>query len=262
MQLSSLPGKEILSPTGEALGYIVAARPTKDLSRLACLVAADGEEEEFFIPARAVLSMDDAVIAGKARMSAPTGTESPIGKAIFSYSGEYLGTVCDLLFGDGSEAILVVTKEGVRTTAAAECAILGEHTVLYLDKQSRDAAARSGAARKSAAPRTTHREKRESAPVPSAPAAPSEAKGPAEEISAAQTKNETPMSAEVPSKPQSVQLMSRTDLLGRIVKKSVFDDRGEPVALAGERITPAHLARARLAGRLLALSVNTITLLR
>lgn len=254
MQLSSLIGKPVLSPAGEAYGYITAARPTKDLTKLACLIAADGEEEEFVIPARAVLSWGDAVIAGRTRSDAPSGVEAPIGKEIYAYTGEYLGTVCDLLFGDGSEAILVVTKEGVRTTAAASCAVFGEHIVLYLDKESRDAAARNGGKRKTAVSRPPR-------PRPAAKEKLAPAADPAKEhpIPAPETKNEAPMSGEASSKTNVIQVLNRTNLLGRKVKKSVYDDYGIPVVLAGERITPSVLARARLAGRLLALTVNTLT---
>src|SRR5699024_3841236 len=37
--------------------------------------------------------------------------------------------------------------------------------------------------------------------------------------------------------------LNRTNLLGKRLKKSVFDDQGKPIALAGERITPEILAR-------------------
>ena len=72
------------------------------------------------------------------------------------------------------------------------------------------------------------------------------------------TKNEATMSEAAPSKTH-FQLLNHTNLLGRKVKKSVYDDYGIAIALAGERITPAVLARARRAGRLLALAVNTLT---
>ena len=67
------------------------------------------------------------------------------------------------------------------------------------------------------------------------------------------------MSEVAPSKTHSIQLLNHTNLLGRKVKKSVYDDYGIAIALAGERITPAVLARARRAGRLLALAMNTLT---
>ncbi len=277
MQLSNLIGKQILSPAGEAYGYVLAARPTKDLSKLSSLIAVDGEEEEFCIPARAILSVDDAVIAGRTRIETPTGIPSPIGREVFSYTGEYLGAVCDLLLGDGSEAILVVTRDGVRTTAAAACAIFGEHIVLYLDREARDAAAKSGGKKRPSLPRAAvQRElaqrselppaKREntppkqSIPIESGPPMSEEGVAAKPPQSEQETRNEAPMSEEKPKDPNAVRLLNNTNLLGRTVKRSVFDNFGRPVALAGERITPAHLARARLAGRLLALTVNTLTL--
>ena len=262
MQLSSLIGKPVLSPAGEAFGYVTEARPAKDCKTLSCLVCADAEEEEFFLPARAVISMDDAVIAGKTRLAAPSGISSPIGKEIFAYTGEYLGAVCDLLFDEGAEAILVVTKNGVRTTVAADCVTLGEHAVLYPDKPSRDAAARSAPKRKPAAD-SADRPKRRRTPspadLPSAEEAPPAM--PAEPIPAPQSAAPKPIAKEAQpeTKPVFLQLLNRTNLLGRRVKRSVYDDYGVPVALAGERITPAVLARARKCNRLLQLSVNTLT---
>ena len=43
------------------------------------------------------------------------------------------------------------------------------------------------------------------------------------------------------------------------MKRNVFDDGGNPVARAGERITAETLRRARLKNRLLTLAVNTLT---
>ena len=51
----------------------------------------------------------------------------------------------------------------------------------------------------------------------------------------------------------------RTNLLGRRVKRSVYDEHGAPIATAGERVTPEMIAAARRKNRLLALTVNTLT---
>ena len=53
--------------------------------------------------------------------------------------------------------------------------------------------------------------------------------------------------------------INRTNLLGRRVKKSVYDETGAPIALAGERITPETITKARRKNKLLALTVNTLT---
>lgn len=53
--------------------------------------------------------------------------------------------------------------------------------------------------------------------------------------------------------------IDRTNLLGRRVKRSVYDETGTPIAVAGERITPQTIALARRKNRLLALTVNTLT---
>lgn len=245
MQLSSVIGKPVLSPTGENYGYVTDARLSRDFSRISCLVCADGEEEEFYVPLRAVLSCEDAVIAGKARIAAPTGVLSPIGKRVFSHTGESLGTVSDVLLGEGSEAVLILVKEGVRTTAPVSCAGVEEHAVIYPDAEAKTLAAKRNQRPRAAAdpPRKKRTPPKRAQEEPAAPPP--------------ETENEAPM----PEKNvrENVFPLDRTNLLGRRVKRSVFDEYGAPVALAGERITPAVLARARRCNRLLQLTVNTLT---
>ena len=95
MQLSTLIGKPVLTRAGDRLGYVTAAHPARDLKKISSLVCADDDENEFCLPARAILSVSDAVIAGGARLKAPTGIESPIGKRAYSHTGEELGALSD-----------------------------------------------------------------------------------------------------------------------------------------------------------------------
>ncbi len=45
-KLSSLIGKQLLSPAGERLGYVLDATLTQTLKGVSCLRCADGEDEE------------------------------------------------------------------------------------------------------------------------------------------------------------------------------------------------------------------------
>ncbi len=102
MELSTLIGKQILAPNGEILGYVKNAYLTQGNKKVSSLECIDGEENEFYISARAVLSVGDAVMATRSRLAAPTGTACPIGSAAYSYEGEYLGAAGDILLGDSA----------------------------------------------------------------------------------------------------------------------------------------------------------------
>ncbi len=232
MQISTLIGKPVLSPGGRAYGYVTGVRLTQGCKKISCLVCADGEEEEFYLPVRAIKAANDAVIAGKARLDEPSGTPSPIGKPVFSHTGESLGTVSDILL-EGEEARLVISNGG-ETAAPAELCSIAETVILYPDS-----------AKKNAAAKQSERPARRAKSSPKEPAT--------QEISLP-AENATPAEA-----PPSEQAMDRTDLLGRHVRRSVFDAKGGLIAATGEEITPAVLQSARRAGKLLELAANTLT---
>ena len=87
MEVSTLIGTEIFSPTGEKLGYVKTVYLSKDRKKITCLLCvdeADKEEadDEFVMPFRAVLSVKDVVIAKKSRISKTVGAPAPeIGRA-------------------------------------------------------------------------------------------------------------------------------------------------------------------------------------
>ena len=235
MQLSSLIGKQILSPAGEVLGYVKGAYLGKNFLKLSALVCIDGDEEEFYLPARAILAAEDAVIAGKARLEKPTGAPCPVGKTAYTEKGEYLGLVTDFLYGEeGVTPVLIASKDGVRTPLPVDLTTVGE-TVILRDaasiKPARVRAAKKPAAEK--APKAPPKEPVKETPPPPAPKQPTET---------AQVIN-----------------FNRWNLLGRTLKKTVYDSFGVPIALAGEKITPEILRRARRSNRLLQLTVNTLT---
>ncbi len=257
MQLSSLIGKKIISPSGEQLGYVTGAYLSRDLRSLAALAAADGEEEEFFLPARAVSSCSDAIIAAKSRVSVVCGVPAPIGVHAFSEKGADLGVVGDWLFGD-CEPVFILVKDGVRTGYAADSVVSEENVIVYLSGER--PAPKRRAKRPTKKP-STENEGGMSEPLPAEST--SEAPSPASPSAA----EETPKGPASPP-PAPLQTAQRggvqyelggRNLLGKRVVRSVYDAQGEIVALAGDRITPEILSRARKKGRLLALTVNTLT---
>ncbi len=254
-------GKKILSPTGEQLGYVTGAYLSRDLKTLAALAAADGDEEEFILPARAVKSVSDAVIATRQRVTAPNGVPAPIGMHAYSEEGADLGVVCDWLFGDGDPVFLLV-KEGVRTGYAADSVVAEDHVVVYLSGE-RPAPKRHAKTALKRPQTENGGTVSETSPTQNASDAPASA---AEELSAEEPATEEFAAEETAEKkaPSVVQVqaggeLGSRNLLGKRVARSVFDAQGGIVALAGDRITPEVLSRARRKGRLLALTVNTLT---
>ncbi len=228
MQISNLISKPILSPAGESYGYVTDVRISRDYKKISCLICADREEEEFFLPCRAVLSIRDALIVSKARLSAPTGIPSPIGKTVYFYTGEALGYIADVVLSETEESLLVIASEGGTTTSPVSLAAVAETVVLYPSEKLKAAARKHATAKKA----TPNRSKKQ----------PAKKKEPAEK-----------------QQEHSFVVLNGTNLLGRYVQKNVYDKTGALIATVGEKITPAILSRARRAGKLLALTVNTLT---
>ena len=265
MQLSSLIGKKIISPAGEELGYVTGAYLSRDLTSLAALTAVDGDEEEFVLPIRAVVASSDAIIAQKSRAAAPVGVPAPIGLRAFSETGTDLGVVGDWLFGD-CEPVFILVKDGVRTGYAAETVLSEENVVVYL---SGERPAPKKRAKKKIAASETKNEATMSADSPAENASEQESaaqeirteEAAAEPLKTAEAERSTsPLSESAEPQEQTVKFeLGTRNLLGKRVVRSVYDAQGEIVALAGDRITPEVLSRARRKGRLLALTVNTLT---
>lgn len=248
MELSTLIGKQILAPNGEILGYVKNAYLTQGNKKVSSLECIDGEENEFYISARAVLSVGDAVMASRSRLAAPTGTACPIGSAAYSYEGEYLGTAGDILLGD-SAPVYIIVKDGVRRSYAADCVSCGETMIVYPNKKTKLSATRAkGTARSAAKTEKSSPAKKAIAEHFTQPNS-IETKSVISEI-LSEERNFTAEKSETDY---------RCNLLGRTVKKSLYDCFGFPIAVAGERITPAVLAAARKNNLLLRLTVNTLT---
>ena len=265
MLISSLVGKTVLSRSGERFGYVLALRPTRDMKKLSCLVCADEDEEEFFLPARAVLSVEDAVIAGRQRTNAPTGIPSPIGSPVYTHTGEQLGKNTDIDTGDSPALILFSNGEEHRIDVS--CAAMDETVIVYPTAEDRRSAGsrrtRLATSGRTSAKKTSSASAEKSANINKNTQQKNIA--PVQEFPKIQPKQPEPLatSSKVSQPAASAQTnsyqLNRTNLLGKRLKKSVFDDQGKPIALTGERITPEILARARRSNRLLELTVNTLT---
>lgn len=96
MNLSQLIAKPVFSPAGEELGFVKAYSVNPRRNALSCLVCVNGEEEEFCLPARTLRFFREKIVAGRARLNAPTGV-FPVGKSVYDKNGAYLGAVSDAL---------------------------------------------------------------------------------------------------------------------------------------------------------------------
>lgn len=243
MQITSLIGKQILTPAGENIGYVLAAYPSRDLKKVSCFLCADEDEEEFFLPAKCVLSYSDVLIATRTRMSVPTGVPCPVSYAAYTHTGSRMGTVEELILGEDADPLFIVYTDGAKVTVPAARAILGDALIVY-----------PAGFKKPAPARKPPRKEEKKAPVQAVQPAVIQAEPePASEAPIAQPTAET-VQAHSPE-----DALNRVNLLGRRLKKSVYDENGYPVALAGDIITKNTVSLARRSNRLLQLTVNTLT---
>lgn len=225
MNLSTVIGKPVLSPQGEALGYVKTAYLNRTLSDLSSLGCIDDDEEEFYLSARAITAIGDAVIAKRSLRSNPVGVPCPIGNAAYSSDGKFLGAVADYSL-DGENSEIILRNETSEIRIPAKRVAVGETAIIYPE----------------AAPRSA----RTSAPKRAVPKSAAEAKEP-------------PAEAPIPSALPAEDTPDRFNLLGKRVKIDVLDAYGTPIARAGETITPSVIRNARQNNLLLRLAVNTLT---
>lgn len=257
MELSTIIGKPVLSPAGERLGYVKNVYVGKNLDSVLSLGCIDDEEEEFYLPYRAVLSAEDAVIARPHAVSAPSGVPCPIGMAAYSHRGEALGIVTDLLFTDGGASV-VVLRDGVRTPYDGALVSVGETAIVYPDGETKQAAAKHPPKKRTVrAAKNPPREESKPAKLPLEEPKPAEI--PLEEPNPAG--RETPPNDRTDGRAEEAvsEGIYRMNLLGRRVKRDVCDGQGFPIARTGEKVTPSVLREARRHNRLLELTVNTLT---
>ena len=238
MEVSTMIGAEIFSPAGEKLGYVKSVYLSKDRKKITCLLCVDegesGEDDEFIMPFKAVLSVKDVVIARKMRIEKVTGSPVPVGINAYSDTGEALGTLCEILVGDGGP-VYIVTKNGVRTSYPDGSVIIGEALMIAPPgtKTGARSTAKKGKGKTKTASASTAKGGSDKEPAPSEFAPLMNLTGPAG--------------------------IDRLNLLGRQVKITVYDKSGEVIASSGQRITPEILSLARKNNLLLRLTVNTLT---
>lgn len=259
MQLSALIGKPVVTSAGETLGYVKSVFLGKKLNALSSLTCVDGEEEEFYLPARALLAVGDAVTAGNARLREPTGIESPIGKPVYGSRGEYLGAASEFTF-DENEAFLTAVKDGEQICVAASRLALGDSVIVNPRRAKRSPAKRPAGtdacrAKRPAAACPSEACSFETCPAEARPAEGAEERAPAEPTPCrAQSACTQPTAAE--RAPAAEWLLYDKNLLGKRLKKPLVLS-GEILFDAGELITPAVIRTAAEHNRLLELSANT-----
>ncbi len=143
MEFSDLPGMPVLSARGEPLGYVTQVFLSADLTRLASLVCADGDEAEFVLPARA-LRGDGTVRAGGRRLDAPAGVPCPVGKPVFSDGGAFLGRVEGI--SPGNAGVLTVAGRGFRQCYPLRAVSAGEAVIVRSRRRGKEPKAPSAAA--------------------------------------------------------------------------------------------------------------------
>lgn len=220
MQISTLIGKRVLSPDGDELGYVLNVSLTKNRAKLLSLVCVDENEDEYSLPARAVLFEGDALVCDKIQSIVPEGNPNPVGMYAYTDCGQSLGAVCDVAF-EPEGAFLSFTEH--KTPVPVSRIKFGQVVIVRSEKKA--------PAKKQSKERARQNKQEETKPSP-----------------APQIK-----------KSAETNVFDRINLLGRSVKRTVYGQDGVPVALTGERITPEILSRARRQNRLLQLTVNTLT---
>ena len=127
MQISFLIGKQILSAQGDLLGYAVRALLNKTRTKILSLVCADENEEEFYLPARALHMEGDAIVYTGRGNGDTIGQPCPVGMRVFSETGADMGAVRDMIFDDGG-AFLLLTNDN--TPYPVSCARFGQVIIL------------------------------------------------------------------------------------------------------------------------------------
>lgn len=236
MQISSLVGKRILTPDEKEIGYVLGVLLSKNRKKLSALVCADEDEEEFYLPARALIKVGETVTARPSRLTTATGEVCPIGFPVYSDAGKFLGFVKNVLLEEDAFLVLDGAVLPIGSVKIGDAAIV-RRTVQAQKK----------------APKRQNSVKAEQTSV-------TEQKSAAPTVAVANSGGSTvPQAAPAASVTEKDGGLYRLNLLGRRVRREVLTTDGRVIAEAGETITPAVLSAARRNNRLLELTVNTLT---
>lgn len=111
--VSSYIGLPLLTCGGERIGYIKNVQTDKNLTRIRNLECCDNDDEEFILPITAVANFGEgaAVVRCPSARGCKNCLPAPIGKEVFSTSGDPLGRVRD--FGrEGAFIQTVLLSDG------------------------------------------------------------------------------------------------------------------------------------------------------
>ena len=98
-RLSEFIGKELTTKTGERAGHIYNVYTDAKLRRIRCFACFGEDEEEFFVPCRAVRLLDGEAVLKAAPLPAceGEGVPAPFGKRVYAADGTLLGTAVDFV---------------------------------------------------------------------------------------------------------------------------------------------------------------------
>lgn len=247
--LSDLIGKEILLQSGERAGYTVSALVNKKRNALRALKCADGEENEFTLPATCIR----AVSANKIEVKGLGGklpadlADAPVGARVLSDKGKELGQIRDFALEGNTITELILT--GGERYPAARLKEFGDFYMIVPARAPR---------KQTPAPDTQDVSEREAAVTePAQEKAPSAADFfPAEER-AARARETVAGEREQIAAPQSERAGSRL-LTGKRVPRDICDVRGNPIIRRGSVITPEILRSALFHNKLFELTVTVL----
>lgn len=119
MNISEFYGKKIVSDGGRE-GYVVSVNG--GAGRVECLICADGDENEFTVDARDIVSVGNKIVYEDRAKAIKSARPIRLGRAGFDENGTFLGTVEDMEFKNGK---LLKTRIG-RKSYPADKLIYGD----------------------------------------------------------------------------------------------------------------------------------------
>lgn len=128
MVISELYGKNVESTSGRK-GYVISVNGSS--GKVECLVCADGEENEFFVDFRDIVSIGAKIVYEDRSAEMKKAKPIKIGLAAFDDGGTFLGCVEDYSFSGGKLVGAKIAKKNY----PAENLILGDAVIVRKTKQ-------------------------------------------------------------------------------------------------------------------------------
>ncbi len=222
--VSDFIGKELLSRSGERIGYIKNIQTDKKLTTLKNAECCDTEEEEFCLPCSALIFGRDAAVVKRLCDPCKNCFSLPFGLQVFSDDGLLLGTVSDFT-RDGLTVGDMILSDN-RSIPVRRIAAVSD-TVILLPEGKEQRVVRTGN--------------------------PPEKKAPSAKTKRAQTARQDGSVSPSPAREQDVRSASapqtalragRGLLTGKILPRDLKDARGIVLAKAGSPVTPQIIRKA------------------